>query len=122
MLAAPSRGSNSHRTTTSLSCAVRSRLNGLDPTLQRLTKDLLYTETPKEIRASMAAKSWSRMVAFQTRNPMHRSHKEITVLAARESGCNLLIHPVVGMTKPGKWPPISLDVVYMPACNYQPLL
>jgi ATP sulfurylase len=70
----------------------------------------------------MAAKSWSRMVAFQTRNPMHRSHKEITVLAARESGCNLLIHPVVGMTKPGKWPPISLDVVYMPSCNYQPLL
>ncbi|ELR16825.1 sulfate adenylyltransferase [Acanthamoeba castellanii str. Neff] len=58
-------------------------------------------QTPKEIRASMAAKSWSRMVAFQTRNPMHRSHKEITVLAARESGCNLLIHPVVGMTKPG---------------------
>lgn len=53
----------------------------------------------------MAAKSWSRMVAFQTRNPMHRSHKEITVLAARGSGCNLLIHPVVGMTKPGKWPP-----------------
>jgi ATP sulfurylase len=51
----------------------------------------------------METKSWNRMVAFQTRNPMHRSHKEITVLAARESGCNLLIHPVVGMTKPGKY-------------------
>lgn len=49
----------------------------------------------------MEARSWSQLVAFQTRNPMHRSHKEITVLAARESGCNLLIHPVVGMTKPG---------------------
>jgi sulfate adenylyltransferase len=58
-------------------------------------------KTPREIRADMAAKSWNRMVAFQTRNPMHRSHKEITALAARESGCNLLIHPVVGMTKPG---------------------
>jgi len=49
------------------------------------------------------------MVAFQTRNPMHRSHKEITVLAAKEAECNLLIHPVVGMTKPGMWhSPVSL--------------
>lgn len=49
----------------------------------------------------MEARKWNKLVAFQTRNPMHRSHKEITVLAAREAGCNLLIHPVVGMTKPG---------------------
>jgi len=40
-------------------------------------------------------------VAFQTRNPMHRAHLELTQRAAREVGANLLIHPSVGMTKPG---------------------
>jgi len=44
---------------------------------------------------------WTKVVAFQTRNPMHRAHKELVTRAAREIGGNLLIHPVVGMTKPG---------------------
>jgi sulfate adenylyltransferase len=44
---------------------------------------------------------WRKVVAFQTRNPMHRAHQEITQLAAAEVEANLLIHPVVGMTKPG---------------------
>ncbi len=41
------------------------------------------------------------MVAFQTRNPLHRAHQELTLRAARDVEANLLIHPVVGMTKPG---------------------
>ena len=40
-------------------------------------------------------------MAFQTRNPMHRAHQELTLRAAKDSGANLLIHPVVGLTKPG---------------------
>jgi sulfate adenylyltransferase len=44
---------------------------------------------------------WRRVVAFQTRNPLHRAHQELTFRAAREAQANLLIHPVVGMTKPG---------------------
>jgi sulfate adenylyltransferase len=44
---------------------------------------------------------WRRIVAFQTRNPLHRAHQELTFRAAREAQANLLIHPVVGMTKPG---------------------
>jgi sulfate adenylyltransferase len=40
-------------------------------------------------------------VAFQTRNPTHRAHQELTFRAVRELQANLLIHPVVGMTKPG---------------------
>jgi sulfate adenylyltransferase len=41
------------------------------------------------------------VVAFQTRNPMHRAHQELTFRAARETEANLLLHPVVGMTRPG---------------------
>jgi sulfate adenylyltransferase len=40
-------------------------------------------------------------VAFQTRNPMHRAHQELTFRAARDADANLLLHPVIGMTKPG---------------------
>ncbi|KAJ3067797.1 Sulfate adenylyltransferase [Podochytrium sp. JEL0797] len=57
--------------------------------------------TPAELRAHFKKLNWSRVVAFQTRNPMHRAHRELTVRAARDRQCNVLIHPVVGMTKPG---------------------
>jgi sulfate adenylyltransferase len=57
--------------------------------------------TPAETRARFAKRGWTRIVAFQTRNPMHRAHLELTVRAAKDVGANLLIHPVVGMTKPG---------------------
>ena len=58
-------------------------------------------QTPAELRDEMAKLGWRSAVAFQTRNPMHRAHFEITLRAARERAANLLIHPVVGMTKPG---------------------
>ncbi len=57
--------------------------------------------TPAQLRALFAERGWSKVIAFQTRNPMHRAHFEITREAIRQSGANLLIHPVVGMTKPG---------------------
>jgi sulfate adenylyltransferase len=57
--------------------------------------------TPAEVRERFRRRGWRRIVAFQTRNPMHRAHLELTVRAAREVEANLLIHPVVGMTKPG---------------------
>jgi sulfate adenylyltransferase len=58
-------------------------------------------QTPAELREEMTKLGWRNAVAFQTRNPMHRAHFEITLRAARERAANLLIHPVVGMTKPG---------------------
>ncbi|KAK2600996.1 hypothetical protein N8I77_010481 [Diaporthe amygdali] len=61
--------------------------------------DLRYT--PAEIRSHFDKLGWSRVVAFQTRNPMHRAHRELTVRAARSHHANVLIHPVVGLTKPG---------------------
>ncbi|KAK3114403.1 Sulfate adenylyltransferase [Teratosphaeriaceae sp. CCFEE 6253] len=57
--------------------------------------------TPAELRLHFDKLGWSRVVAFQTRNPMHRAHRELTVRAARSRQANVLIHPVVGMTKPG---------------------
>jgi sulfate adenylyltransferase len=57
--------------------------------------------TPAEVRAEFARMGWRRVVAFQTRNPMHRAHQELTLRAAREVEANLLVHPSVGMTKPG---------------------
>lgn len=57
--------------------------------------------TPAELRAHFSKVAWRNVVAFQTRNPMHRAHRELTVRAARQRQANILIHPVVGMTKPG---------------------
>ncbi len=58
-------------------------------------------DTPNELRAYFRKLGWTKIVAFQTRNPLHRAHQELTFRAAREAQANLLIHPVVGMTKPG---------------------
>ena len=58
-------------------------------------------DTPNELRAYFRKVGWRKIVAFQTRNPLHRAHQELTFRAAREAEANLLIHPVVGMTKPG---------------------
>ena len=58
-------------------------------------------DTPNELRAYFRKLGWRRVVAFQTRNPLHRAHQELTFRAAREAQANLLIHPVVGLTKPG---------------------
>jgi sulfate adenylyltransferase len=57
--------------------------------------------TPRQVRAHLAEMAFDNVVAFQTRNPMHRIHEELTKRAAEEVRGSLLIHPVVGMTKPG---------------------
>jgi sulfate adenylyltransferase len=57
--------------------------------------------TPLQLRAEFARLGWEKVVAFQTRNPMHRAHVELTRRAAAQHEANLLIHPVVGRTSPG---------------------
>lgn len=57
--------------------------------------------TPAQLRTEFSRRGWDRVVAFQTRNPIHRAHQQLTLLAAREANANLLIHPVVGIGKPG---------------------
>ncbi|HEX7974672.1 MAG TPA: bifunctional sulfate adenylyltransferase/adenylylsulfate kinase [Anaerolineales bacterium] len=57
--------------------------------------------TPAQMRALLAILGHENVVAFQTRNPLHRIHEELTKRAAAEVGGSLLVHPVVGLTKPG---------------------
>ncbi len=57
--------------------------------------------TPVELRQEFALLGWRKVIAFQTRNPMHRAHFELTIRAVKDYEANLLVHPVVGMTKPG---------------------
>jgi sulfate adenylyltransferase len=62
---------------------------------------------PLEVRAEFARRGWERIVAFHTRNPMHRAHFELTRQAAEAVDAALLLHPVVGMTKPGDVDPVT---------------
>ncbi len=78
---------------------VGGKLTGVEPPTHYDFKHL--RESPAEVRARFKKLGWRKVVAFQTRNPMHRAHQEISLRAAREVEANLLIHPVVGMTKPG---------------------
>ncbi len=57
--------------------------------------------TPADTRRLLASMGNPNVVAFQTRNPMHRAHEELTKRAASQASATLLIHPAVGMTKPG---------------------
>ena len=57
--------------------------------------------SPRELRHEFDQLGWLRVVAFQTRRPMHRAEHELTLRAAKEAEANLLIHPVVGMTQAG---------------------
>ena len=57
--------------------------------------------SPAEVREMLTAMGNENVVAFQTRNPLHRIHEELTKRAAEAVGGSLLIHPVVGLTKPG---------------------
>lgn len=78
---------------------VGGKLEGLQPPSHYDFKTLRLT--PAELRTEFARMGWRRVVAFQTRNPMHRAHVELTFRAAKTVEANLLIHPSVGMTKPG---------------------
>ena len=58
-------------------------------------------DTPEELRQFFEKQGWRNVVAFHTSKPMHRVHQEITMRAAREANAHILLHPVVGMSKPG---------------------
>jgi sulfate adenylyltransferase len=75
------------------------RVRGIQLPVHYDFKELRFA--PRELRAEFTRLGWRLVSAFQTRNPLHRAHKELTVRAATEVGSHLLLHPVVGLTKPG---------------------
>ncbi len=78
---------------------VGGELEGLEHPPHHTFKHLRHT--PAELRHLFKKLGWKRIVAFQTRNPMHKAHVELTKRAAAQAHANLLIHPVVGRTSPG---------------------
>lgn len=61
--------------------------------------DLRYT--PERLKNYFSILGYQRIVGFQTRNPLHRAHMELTLRAAKELDAHILLHPIVGLTKPG---------------------
>ena len=80
-------------------------VSGLEPPPYYDFKHL--RDDPTSLRRKFLNRGWLRVVAFQTRNPMHRAHFELTVRAVKAAKANLLLHPVVGMTKPGDVDPYT---------------
>ena len=78
---------------------VGGKLHGLQLPVHFDSKALRLT--PAGVRHEFDRFGWRKIIAFQTRNPMHRAHYELTMRAIREHEANLLLHPAVGMTKPG---------------------
>ncbi len=74
-------------------------LRGIEPPIHYDFK--LLRDSPRELRGRFRKLGWRKVIAFQTRSPMHRAQQELTLRAALENEANLLLHPVVGMTNPG---------------------
>lgn len=73
-------------------------------TLHSMPKHYDFVElrkTPEELKNYFKEKNITEVIAFQTRNPMHRAHQELTLNAGKNTGAHVLLHPAVGLTKPG---------------------
>lgn len=73
--------------------------------IRRLPSDCAeYEVTPKQARTIFENRGWSRVVAFHTRNVVHRAHEHIQMLALNEHHCDgLFVHPVIGPKKKGDY-------------------
>ena len=83
-----------------------SHKNYIGGSLKKISDPLHYDHkslrhSPSQIKKIFTKKGWENIIAFQTRNPLHKAHYELTIQAMNELNANLLLHPVVGMTKPG---------------------
>lgn len=74
-------------------------------------------KTPEELKKIFAEKGWDKVIGFQTRNPMHRAHFELVRRAYEKIGAPVLVHPVVGMTKPGDIDYVTRVRTYNVVCN-----
>lgn len=77
-------------------------------------------KTPQELKTLFKEHGYNKVIGFQTRNPMHRAHVELTIRAAQDVNAHLLIHPSVGMTKPGDIDHFTRVKCYQKLLNYYP--
>jgi len=77
-------------------------------------------QSPKELKAMFKKNGYDKVVGFQTRNPIHRAHYELTLRAAEKTGAHILLHPVVGMTKPGDIDSFTRTKCYRSLMKYYP--
>lgn len=73
--------------------------------------------TPTELKDLFKKRGWNTVIGFQTRNPMHRAHFELIKRAHEKTGAPVLVHPVVGMTKPGDIDYVTRVRTYDVVCN-----
>lgn len=76
-----------------------------------------FRSTPQELKSLFKERGWDKVVGFQTRNPMHRAHFELVKRAHEKTGAPVLVHPVVGMTKPGDIDYVTRVRTYNVVCN-----
>lgn len=76
-----------------------------------------FRKTPAELKEIFKERGWDKVVGFQTRNPMHRAHFELVKRAYEKVGAPVLVHPVVGMTKPGDIDYVTRVRTYNVVCN-----
>ncbi len=77
-------------------------------------------KTPKELKTYFNEHNIDKVVAFQTRNPMHRAHVALTMQAGKKIDGHILIHPVVGLTKPGDVDHFTRVRAYKQLLKYYP--
>lgn len=76
--------------------------------------------SPREVRELYRKLGWHRVVGYQTRNPIHRAQFEMTLRAMKQAKANLLILPIVGMTKPGDFDHYTRVRCYRAVAKYYP--
>jgi sulfate adenylyltransferase len=77
-------------------------------------------KSPQEVRDLFQSNHWKDVIAFQTRNPMHRAHFELTRLAMEQHNAKLLMHPVIGISKPGDIDHFTRVKCYQHIIKYYP--
>ncbi len=75
------------------------RVNGIQLPVHHEFESLW--NTPAELRNQFRKMGWRSVIAFHTSNPMHRMHREVVLAQAKAEQANVLLHPAVGVTKPG---------------------